>query len=112
MAQRTRVVMVDDITGEPIAEGRGETVLFAVDGVTYQIDLEQQEARKLRDTLDYYASHARRTGGRRTTPTRLTITREYDTKTVRRWAQARGLDVPARGRIPHAVIEAFQAAGN
>lgn len=112
MAQRTRVVMTNDITGEPIEEGRGETVVFGLDGVTYQIDLDQQAANKMRDEIGYYVSHARRTGGQRTTPTRLTITREVDTKTVRRWAQARGIDVPVRGRIPQSVIDQFEAAGN
>jgi hypothetical protein len=33
-----------------------------------------------------------------------------DNKAVRKWAAARGLDCPSRGRIPRAVVEAFEGA--
>lgn len=112
MAQRTRLVLVDDITGQPIEEGDGETVAFGIDGVTYQIDVHKSSAARLRRALAPYIDHARKVGGSPTKAKAFTVTQTYDTRTVRRWAQARGMAVPDRGRIPKAVIEEFLAAGN
>lgn len=38
-------------------------------------------------------------------------TRPYDAKAVRAWARAQGLTVPARGRVPAHLVEAWRAAG-
>jgi hypothetical protein len=35
------------MNGEPIDEGQGETVPFALDGVDYEIDLNEENAAKL-----------------------------------------------------------------
>ena len=39
MAQRTIVQLTDDLDGKPIAEGRGETVRFALDRQDYEIEM-------------------------------------------------------------------------
>jgi hypothetical protein len=44
MAQRVITQLVDDIDGKEIAEGAGETVSFALDGVSYEIDLSSKNA--------------------------------------------------------------------
>ncbi|EHY90737.1 histone-like nucleoid-structuring protein Lsr2 [Saccharomonospora azurea] len=64
MARSTAIYTVDDITGE-LAH---ETVLFALDGVAYEIDLTAEHADHLRELLDRYVSHGRRTGGRKLRP--------------------------------------------
>ena len=40
MASKVVSVLFDDVTGEEIVAGRGETLTFALDGVSYEIDLE------------------------------------------------------------------------
>ncbi len=43
MAQRTTVLLVDDIDGRMLKEGQGETVTFALDDTPYGIDLSTKE---------------------------------------------------------------------
>jgi hypothetical protein len=35
MARKTTVVLVDDVDGAELEDGNGETVFFALDGVSY-----------------------------------------------------------------------------
>ena len=63
MAQKTIVTLVDDLTGEE-AENIS-TVEFAIDGVTYELDLTDENSAKLHDTLSQYAKAGRKVGGRR-----------------------------------------------
>ncbi len=56
MAQRTQILYVDDIDGSE-AEG---TVRFGLDGTDYEIDLNAEHARELRDALARYVGVARR----------------------------------------------------
>src|SRR5438309_801803 len=58
MAQRVEVVLIDDLDGGDAAE----TVTFSLDGVTYEIDLSDENARKLRDDFASWTGHARRAG--------------------------------------------------
>lgn len=109
MAQRTVIQLTDDLDGTAIADGQGETVTFGLDGAVYEIDLNAKNAAKLRDSLSKYVSAGRRTSGRRSSGKQA---RDYDAKSVRKWAEANKIDVPARGRIPVSVIEQFKAAGN
>ncbi|MEV0702657.1 Lsr2 family protein [Saccharopolyspora sp. NPDC050389] len=53
--QRIQVELVDDIDGSPA----NQTVTFALDGVTYEIDLNDEHAQQLRDVLDRYIKAAR-----------------------------------------------------
>lgn len=61
MAQKVTVTLVDDLDGGQA----DETVEFALDGVSYQIDLSNDNATELRDALANYVSSARRAGGRK-----------------------------------------------
>ena len=115
MAQKIIVEMVDDLDGT--AGGDVTTVAFGLDGHTYEIDLSEVNARKLRDSLAEFVTAARRQrGGRsgrgRTTaapPARATATRERS-HTIREWAREAGHEVSDRGRIPASVLEAYEAA--
>lgn len=49
MAQK--VVLVDDIDGSTIVDGRGGTISFSVDDVTYEIDLTARNAGRLHVAL-------------------------------------------------------------
>ncbi|WP_345713818.1 Lsr2 family protein, partial [Kineococcus glutinatus] len=60
MAQKVQVLLVDDVDGGEAAE----TVSFALDGVSYEIDLSDEHAGALRDAFAPWIGHARRVGGR------------------------------------------------
>ncbi len=110
MAQKVSIVLIDDLDGSPAEE----TVVFGLDGTTYEIDLNDANAAKLRDALAGYVGHARKvtasrrggSGARRPT----TSSSGVDTKAVREWARANGHEVSERGRVQASVIEAYQAA--
>ncbi|MFC7342965.1 histone-like nucleoid-structuring protein Lsr2 [Saccharopolyspora griseoalba] len=55
MAERIKVDLVDDIDGSPAKH----TVTFALDGVTYEIDLNEGHERQLRTVLNRYIKAAR-----------------------------------------------------
>ena len=112
MAQRTIVQYVDDLDGTTSDEIK--TVTFALDGVTYDIDLTPNNAARLSNFLDDYIQAARRTGGRvkrGTSPKGSTPgTNRDQTKAIRDWARQNGYELSDRGRIPSNVTEAFEAA--
>lgn len=103
MTARTVIELIDDLDGTPATQ----TVTFALDGVTYDIDLSDDNATRLRQALATYTAHARRTGGRHTTPKTAT---GPDHHAVRAWAADQGLPVSARGRIPREIIDAYNTA--
>lgn len=108
MAQQTIVTLVDDLDGSEA----NQTVEFGLDGVSYEIDLSEPNAAKLRDALAGYVSHARRTGGRRRGAGRPAggarpgVDREQNAA-IREWARKRGMKVSDRGRIPAEVLESY-----
>lgn len=113
MATRTVVELVDDLDGKKLANGKGETVQFHLDGVEYEIDLSNQNAKKLRKGFQPYIDAGRRVGGRRRRGghTRRVNT-DIDTRAVREWARSRGLEVSDRGRLPQDIVDQYRAAGN
>lgn len=110
MAQKTTIQLIDDLDGSEAAE----TLLFALDGVSYEIDVNEKNASQLRAVFAPWVEAGRRVDGRtqRGKPAIIRTTSGYDPKAVRAWAASNGVDVPARGRIPAAVVEQFRAAGN
>jgi hypothetical protein len=55
MAEQIQVELVDDIDGSPAQH----TVTFALDGVTYEIDLNERHAQQLRSVLTPYITRSR-----------------------------------------------------
>jgi len=110
VVQKTQVVLIDDIDG---AEA-DETVSFALDGVTYEIDLSSAHAAELRDAFATWIGHARktatRTGGTRPSGPRRTGTDRAQLAKIREWAKENGFQVSDRGRISSEVMNAFEAA--
>ncbi len=113
MAQITEVRLVDDLDGGDAAE----SVVFGIDGRTYEIDLNEEHAAELRDVLAPFVGAARRAGGgsapaaRQKGSSRSPRSRE-ETAAIRQWAVEQGHEVSARGRIPSAVIEAYENRGS
>lgn len=112
MAQRVTVEMVDDLDGT--TSDSVSTVTFAVDGVSYEIDLNEDNAERLRNNLAEFVTVAHRVGGRATRGTTRraaasTQTREQN-QAVRDWARTNGWPMSDRGRIPADVVAAYQDA--
>jgi hypothetical protein len=112
MAQKIQVLLVDDLDGSEAQE----TVAFALDGTSFEIDLSSGNAAKLRNAIAPYVGHARRAsrgpgrgagsrGGRGT----ARADREQ-TQAIREWARNNGHQVSDRGRVPASVVEAYNAA--
>ena len=108
MAQQIQTLFIDDIDGGP-AEG---TVRFALDGTDYEIDLSTAHSEELHKVLAGYVTHARKSGGTARRGTRGRRGADApDTRKVREWARAEGIDIKERGRVPAEVIEKYKAAG-
>ncbi|MFI5803815.1 Lsr2 family protein [Streptomyces sp. NPDC051561] len=108
MAQKVQVLLVDDLDGVEA----NETVTFALDGKTYEIDLTTANAEKLRGLLDPYTKNGRRTGGRAAGrgKARTVSGGGQNTAEIRKWAKENGHDVNDRGRVPASVREAYEKA--
>ena len=108
MAQSVRLVLIDDVDGSEA----DQTVTFALDGVSYEIDLNDQHATQLRHDLGAWIEHARRVGGRRQTHPRYGssgVARKH-LRQVRAWARDHGYQVNDRGRVAQDVLHAYDAA--
>jgi len=111
VAQIREIKLIDDLDGEKA----DETVEFGLDGKSYEIDLSNDNASKLRDALASYVGAARKVAGRRRSAPaaanggatrRPSIDREQN-QAIREWARKRGMKVSDRGRIPAEVLEAY-----
>jgi hypothetical protein len=115
MAQKTIVQLFDDLDGSTGEDIR--LVEFSLDGVTYEIDLNDANAATLRDGLAEFVDAARRTGGRLKRAAAFPAAKpagevrsKEQTRAMREWARRNGHDVSERGRIPSAVVDAFEQA--
>ena len=106
MATKVLRTLQDDIDGSDATQ----TIHFALDGVEYEIDVSDRNANRLRNSLSDFIAHGRKVGGRRGRKPESSA--QVDTKAVRKWAEANGIEVSSRGRIPAGVVERYKAAGN
>jgi nucleoid-associated protein Lsr2 len=107
VAQRVHIVLEDDLDGS----SADETVLFGLDGASYEIDLSKKNAAKLRDALAAYVGAGRRVSAR--TSRRSSRGRGASgpsASEVREWARSHGYEVSDRGRVPADVRAAYDAA--
>jgi hypothetical protein len=115
MAQKVQVLLVDDLDGGEASE----TVSFAIDGSSYEIDLSEKNAEQLRDTFAKYVGAARKAGrssagsaarsssaGRSRGGGGAAMDRDQ-AAAIRSWAKKQGLKVSDRGRIPATIIEQY-----
>ncbi|MFP5347923.1 MAG: histone-like nucleoid-structuring protein Lsr2 [Actinomycetes bacterium] len=116
MAQKVQVILVDDVDGG----AADETVTFALDGVSYEIDLNDDNATALRDSLARWIGHARRVAGRSTSRRgggrsgKQAVASSNgggpSNTEIRDWARENGHEVSDRGRISAQIREAYAAA--
>lgn len=105
MAQKVQVVLIDDIDGGPA----DETIRFALDGTSYEIDLSAANAARLRSSVAEFVGHARKAQARSATR-RSRSAGSGKSAEIRAWARERGLPVNERGRIPADLAAKFEAA--
>lgn len=115
MAKEVIYKLIDDTDGSEATE----TVVFGLDGESYEIDLSAKNAAALRKALDRYRGAARPGTSERTGPAGGRRTRgkargrgDVDPKAVRAWAAENGLEISTRGRIPTDIVEQYKANGN
>jgi hypothetical protein len=110
VAQRVQIILVCDLH-EDETPGT-ETVSFALDGTSYEIDVCDAHAREMRDSFARFVGVARRATGRAAGGARRRGRRggSGEAAQIRGWARERGLSVPERGRIPADLAERYAAA--
>ncbi|MBD5786692.1 Lsr2 family protein [Cellulosimicrobium terreum] len=108
MAQKVQVILVDDVDGG----AADETVTFALDGVSYEVDLSTKNAQELRDALAPWVASGRKVSTRGAArPARRGRSGGTARATeVREWARANGHQVNDRGRISQEIQTAYDAA--
>ncbi|WP_022873353.1 histone-like nucleoid-structuring protein Lsr2 [Nesterenkonia alba] len=97
MAKKVEEVLVDDLDGSPAKE----TVTFGLDSRFYEIDLNEENAKELRDALRKFVRK-----GRPIAPP----TPQNEAKQIREWAIANGYQVAKRGRLHRDIVEAYRNA--
>jgi hypothetical protein len=117
MARKIVHQLVDDLDGTVLEIGQGETVLFSLDGTAYEIDLTTDNAAALRDALAPFVDAARSVSTRSSSPRAASgggrkqkRAGQRDYAPIREWAAKNGYTVSERGRVPAAVLEAYDAA--
>lgn len=125
MARRIVHQLVDDLDGTVLEVGSGETVLFSLDGTAYEIDLTDENAAALRAAFGPFIAAARSVSARAGSGVRNASTSnprgsgegrrqkragQRDYAPVREWAAGNGYTLSERGRVPAAVLEAYDAA--
>jgi hypothetical protein len=109
MAKQIIERLVDDIDGSEATQ----SVTFGVDGLAYQIDLNDEHANELRAKLSSFIGVARRVrhepGHARSRAGGATADKDRNAA-IRQWALDEGVELPSRGRIAGAVQAAYDAA--
>jgi hypothetical protein len=107
MAQKVITLLTDDLDGSEASQ----TVLFALDGKSYEIDLNDEHTEELREKLALYIGAGRKVSGGRVTVRRMGSGKPVeDTAAIRSWAKANGYEVNDRGRVPASIREAYEKA--
>ena len=118
MARTTIDVLVDDLDGSEAAE----TVQLGWNGEWRELELSTQNFTSLSRALDKYwdvarpapadaqPNRRRRTGTTAATRANKAQRTKRDPKVIRAWANANGISVPARGRIPSDVERRYNEA--
>ena len=106
MVSKRSVVVTDDFDG---SEG-ATTVRFGLDGREYEVDLSAENEAEFREFLNHYTAVGRKLT--RSGRAYRDVASPPDSRAVRAWAQANGVEVSPRGRISADVLAAYEAAGN
>ncbi|MGY1702766.1 histone-like nucleoid-structuring protein Lsr2 [Geodermatophilus sp. SYSU D00766] len=93
--------------------------LSADDGMSYEIDLTDKNAKELRSAFSRYVEASckisghyvgQRSSGSSGTARSSSSKSDTDPQAVRAWAAANNIEVSARGHIPKSIVDQFRAA--
>lgn len=105
MAIKLITVLEHDLDGSEAAE----TIIFALDGSAFEIDLNSSHAQELRAALGPYIDAARKVPAG-LQPKRQSRNTGATPAKIRAWAHEQGLAVNSRGRINADVLAQHEAA--
>jgi nucleoid-associated protein Lsr2 len=109
-----KVTQVIELTDDLDGGKADQTVAFSLNGASYEIDLSKKNANALGKALKPYVDNARKAKAARrrasAPPASSRGRSRSDLSTVRSWAKSNGYEVSDRGRIPSAVLDAYDAA--
>lgn len=106
MARKEVIQFVDDLDCSPLTEDEVRTVKFSYQGKDYKVDLSETHSQELQEKLRPWLEVATKVKKHRRGAGRP----RWDLKDVRRWAESNGYYVPARGRVPNTILDAYDAA--
>jgi len=111
MAQRVQITLLCDLDDGNVEAD--ETLQFGLGGASYEVDVCGKHAQQVRDGLQPFVAHGRKTspasGSSRRRSGRAAAGRDQ-TAGVRAWAKDKGIHVNDRGRIPASVVKEYEAA--
>lgn len=107
MSKRVHVELIDDLDGVGSAS---ETVSFSMDAVSYEIDLSEKNAAKIRAAMQPFIDAGRKVGRAPRSSNAVKTAARDDLDAIRAWAQTQGKQVASRGRIAHAIQDEYDAA--
>ena len=100
------VEIVDDFDGTPA----DQTVRFAFNGASYEIDLSREHFEEFAEAIQPYIKAGRKVGSTRRRSNAGNPTQRLENAKIRAWAKEEGLDLSDRGRIPAPIVEAYRKA--
>jgi hypothetical protein len=109
VAKETITRLIDDLDGGEAAE----TISFALDGYSYEIDLSAKNAAKLRNALGAFVESgtrvSSRAAGSRGTQAKRAATDRDQNQAIRAWAERKGYEVAPRGRIKQEIVDLYHS---
>jgi nucleoid-associated protein Lsr2 len=107
--QKIQTLLIDDLDGTEAIT----TTRFALDGVSYELDLNPHNDAALRNILEPYVGAARPVKGKPSMPKGRSGQKAStvpDGTAVRQWCATQGIDVRSRGRIPREIMMRYLSA--
>ena len=112
MAQRVQIALLCDLDDGNVEAD--ETLQFGLGGASYEVDVCGKHAQQVRDGLQPFVVHGRKTSSASSSSSRWRSGRAAagrdQTAGVRAWAKDKGIHVNDRGRIPASVVKEYEAA--
>lgn len=108
VAKKQVVEFIDDLDGKVLEEF--ETVRWGLDGKQYEFDTSPKHAEQFRRVLAKYLTASRRVNASRQGGRAAEKVEKAPTQAIREWAKDEGYEISDRGRIPAAIIEAYDEA--
>ncbi len=105
MARKEVVELTDDLDQSPASQ----TIRFAVEGVEYEIDLSEKNAKRFKVAIAPFVEKGRRIGGGKRAR-RGRATAGIDPSVIRQWANEQGIEISTRGRIPGDIVDRYVSA--